>query len=104
MSQEVGSCALTVELQSRERSPILHLCRLICSKQWWISPAGLGQCLGACWCPLQVERRMLQEGGKKREYMRVPDSLLWVISLLEGFLDYQKPLCSWDDLKHPLIL
>lgn len=64
---EVGSCALAVELQSSERSPVLRLCRLICSEQWWIPPAGLGQCLGACWCPLQVERRVLQEvvgGGK----------------------------------------
>lgn len=70
MGQGAGSCALAVELQSSERSPVLRLCRLICSEQWWIPPAGLGQYLGACWCPLQVERRVLQEvgGGGKGVY------------------------------------
>lgn len=75
-------------------SPVLHLSMLGYSMQWGISSAGLGECVGVCWYTLQMERRMLQEQGKKGG-VRLPSSLLWVISLFEDVLGCQKPLHSW---------
>lgn len=77
-------------------SPVLHLSRLVCSKQWWLSPAGLGKYVDTLcrW----------REGYSRRKERRGACSLPWVISLLEDFLCCQKPPHSWDDLRHPLIL
>lgn len=98
---QVGSYALAAELQSGEGETNSA------SVQAYLQQAVVGFSSG----PWRVSRSMFVSSAdgygysrKEAGCARVPGSLPWVISLLGGFLGCQKPLHSWDDLRHPLIL